>query len=303
MYYFNLLTEHNLSLLHSRPKNYHTLNYSILKDAELKSTFQGFSVVYVCQGMEHYTLNGRSYDVGQGQYLLSNPHCSGRVHLKSRQEVHGLCIDVMPELFQEVLSSLLMPLEIQGVVSLSDMLHSGDFLEHYSTSGMQGLGKFLNRFSSQICHHTGFLPALDETFFYQLAEFYVADYKEIVKRIQSVHAVKASVRKDILRLLARSKAFMDDRWSEPLSVQDIARAGNMSKYHFSRLFQSAYGVPPHRYLWQKRLEYGRAMLRIGGRSALDVALQCGFADLASFSKAYKQYYGEPPSRTLKISTI
>lgn len=303
MYWFNLLNEHNLSLLHSRPKNYHALNYSILKDAQLSSTFQGFSIVYVCEGVEHHTLNGRSYDVAPGQYLLSNPYCSGHVYLKSRQAVHGLCIDVLPGMFQEVLSSLLMPMEPEATISLHDMLHSGDFLEHYATTETRGLGAFLHHFTNQFRHHPEVLPALDESFFYHLTELYVADYKEIVKRIQSVHAVKTYVRKDILRLLARSKALMDDRWSEPLSVQDIARAGNMSKYHFSRLFQSAYGVPPHRYLWQKRLEYGRAMLRIGGRSALDIALQCGFADLASFSKAYKQYYGEPPSKILKISTI
>lgn len=303
MYYFNLLTERNLSLLHSRPKNYHALNYSIMKDVEMNSTFKGFSIAYVFEGIEHHTLNGRYYPVGPGQYLLSNPYCSGHVYLKSRQAVHGLCIDVLPELFEDVLSSLLLPLESQERISLTDMLHNGDFVEHYATSGKDGLGPLLHRFGHQFRENPANAPLLNEAFFYQLIELYVAEYKEIVKRIQSVQAVKASVRKDILRLLARSKALMDDCWSEPLSVQDMARAGNMSKYHFSRLFQSAYGVPPHRYLWQKRLEYGRAMLQRGGQSAMDISMQCGFADLASFSKAYKQHYGEPPSRTLKISTI
>lgn len=303
MYSFNLLTEQNIHTVHSRPENCHALNYSILHEVELASTFQGFTIVYVSEGTEFHTLNRRTYEVREGQYLLGNPYCISTAYLKSTQAVHGLCIGILPEIFEEVLSSLLLPLEMQGAISLTEMLHCGDFLEHYSYAETQGLGHFLNTFCQQIRNDALHLPNLNDMFFYRLVELYVADYKEIVKRIQSVHAVKTYVRKDILRLLARSKAFMDDRWSEPLSVQDIARAGNMSKYHFSRLFQSAYGVPPHRYLWQKRLEYGHAMLRVGSRSALDVALQCGFADLASFSKAYKQFYGEPPSRTMKISTI
>ena len=303
MYHFNLLTEQNIHTIHSRPRNCHALNYSVLHEIELASTFQGFTIIYVAKGTEHHTLNGRTYAVGEGQYLLGNPHCISRAQLKSRQAVHGLCIGILPEIFEEVLSSLLLPLEMQGDIGLTAMLQSGDFLEHYSSSGTQGMGHFLNTFCQRIRNNALGLPDLNDMFFYRLAELYVSDYEKVVDRIRSVQAVKTSVRKDILRLLARSKALMDDCWAEPLSVQDIARAGNMSKYHFSRLFQSAYGMPPHRYLWQKRLEYGRAMLQRGGQSALDISLQCGFADLASFSKAYKQHFGEPPSRTLKISTI
>ena len=50
---------------------------------------------------------------------------------------------------------------------------------------------------------------------------------------------------------------MDARYRGPLDVDRLARAAKLSRAHFSREFKREFGVSPHRYLLDRRLERGR----------------------------------------------
>jgi AraC-like DNA-binding protein len=279
------------------------MNYSILKDVDLTATFQGFVIMYVLEGVEQHTMNGRSYTLKPQQYLLGNMHSTGRACLKSKQEVHGLCVNIRPEIFAEVLSAWLYPCEPERPVDLSGMLYCGDFFEHFHSGEQTALGCFMAETGRHIRQQAFDFSQLNEAFFYRLAELYIGDYEQVVKKIRSIQASKLYTRKNMLRLVSQGKAYMDDCFANQVYVNDIARASHLSKYHFSRLFQAVYGVSPHRYLWEKRLQVANEMLHAGNRPVHDVAIRCGFADLASFSKAYKKRFGAAPSTALKISTF
>src|SRR6266566_2323837 len=55
------------------------------------------------------------------------------------------------------------------------------------------------------------------------------------------------------RHLLRAKDLADARYSEPLTVDDMARAAGLSRAHFSREFRRAFGESPHVYLLTRRL--------------------------------------------------
>jgi len=46
----------------------------------------------------------------------------------------------------------------------------------------------------------------------------------------------------------------DRHYSEPLDLQALAAAANVSKYHFCRSFAATYGETPMRYLTRRRIE-------------------------------------------------
>lgn len=295
-YAFNLLTNQTLDLLQAGPKTRHVLNYSIFRQVELLSNFTGFSIIFVSEGREHHTVNGRYYQVGTNEYLLGNPYCNGHAVVDSKQDVHGLCIDLLPETVAEVLSGMLYPGDPDRTTDLSGMLHSGDFFEYHNRSAESGLSRFLGAFCRNVRPQAPMMPELDSAFFYRLVELYIADYEQIAKRIRSIPAVKTSTRKEILRQVTRGKTFLDDCLADAICVEDAARASHMSRYHFFRLFRAAFGISPHQYLCQKRLEKSRELLLSGKAPVFDVALRCGFADLPAFSKAFKRRFGVCPSR-------
>jgi AraC-like DNA-binding protein len=60
-----------------------------------------------------------------------------------------------------------------------------------------------------------------------------------------------------------------------------------------RAFKQHYGMTPHGYLINRRIQFARNQLRQGHLIA-DVALEAGFADQAHFQRAFKQYLAATP---------
>lgn len=88
---------------------------------------------------------------------------------------------------------------------------------------------------------------------------------------------------------------MDERFAEPLDLDQIAREVHFSRYHFIRLFRSAFGVTPHQYLIRKRLEKAKELLA-GEMSVTDVCLAVGFQSLGSFSTLFQREVGRSPQQ-------
>ncbi|MCL2408083.1 MAG: helix-turn-helix domain-containing protein [Oscillospiraceae bacterium] len=77
-------------------------------------------------------------------------------------------------------------------------------------------------------------------------------------------------------------------------IEELARAANYSVYHFCRVFMSVTGTSVSAYITRRRLEHALYELSKGGR-IIDVAMEYGFETHAGFTKAFKKYFGYPPS--------
>ena len=97
------------------------------------------------------------------------------------------------------------------------------------------------------------------------------------------------------RHLLRAKDLADARYSEPLGVDDMARAAGLSRAHFSREFRRAFGEPPHAYLLTRRLERAAALLRTTDRSVADICFSVGLRSLGSFTTTFTRTYGLSPT--------
>lgn len=99
-------------------------------------------------------------------------------------------------------------------------------------------------------------------------------------------------------LLLRAKDYIDGHAGAHLSLDDISRAANLSKFHFLRLFRRQFGITPHKYLLNCRVNAARAALEAG--AALDdVVYRYGFADLSHFNRRFKRIYGMTPRQYQK----
>ena len=93
--------------------------------------------------------------------------------------------------------------------------------------------------------------------------------------------------------LERAAAFIREHCTDALKLDDICRAADLSPSYLIRAFKQHYGMTPHGYLINRRIQFARHQLRQGHLIA-DVALEAGFADQAHFQRAFKQYLAATP---------
>jgi len=98
----------------------------------------------------------------------------------------------------------------------------------------------------------------------------------------------------------RATLLMEQNLATPLSIKDIAKRVNISRRQLDRVFRQELNHPPQVFYRNLRLEFARHLLTHSRRSVTNVAMECGFADAAHFSRLFKKAYGHPPS---KVATI
>lgn len=88
-------------------------------------------------------------------------------------------------------------------------------------------------------------------------------------------------------------SYINDNFSEDLSLDLLANKFFISKYHLSREFNHLVGTSVYRYIIQKRLAVAKLLMSQGVPSTA-VYQQCGFGDYSNFYRAFKSEYQISP---------
>jgi AraC-like DNA-binding protein len=97
------------------------------------------------------------------------------------------------------------------------------------------------------------------------------------------------------RHLLRAKDLADARYFEQLGVEDLAHAAGLSRAHFSKEFQRAFGESPHAYLLTRRLERAAALLRTTDQSVAEICFAVGLQSVGSFTTSFTRTYSVSPT--------
>ena len=99
-------------------------------------------------------------------------------------------------------------------------------------------------------------------------------------------AASHSVAVALLAHLRRARDHIDRNFSEPLDLDRLAQVAGVSKYHFARSFEAAYGETPIRYVTRRRIERAQDLL---GVANLTVTGRCSGHRLGFRAVARRQY--------------
>jgi AraC family transcriptional regulator len=80
-----------------------------------------------------------------------------------------------------------------------------------------------------------------------------------------------------------------------LNLAVLAAESGYSRAHFLRMFRTATGQTPHRYLLDIRLESARQLMRERSSGLIEIAADCGFSSHTYFTKAFRRRFGQTPS--------
>jgi AraC family transcriptional regulator len=110
--------------------------------------------------------------------------------------------------------------------------------------------------------------------------------------LRGVHALSAGE-------LQRVTQYIEENLDVHLSLQGLADVLGISIVRFVRSFKQSTGVPPHRYVLERRIAQSRSLLADPSLSLVDVALRAGFSSQSHFSTAFRQLTSITPGRYRK----
>ena len=100
--------------------------------------------------------------------------------------------------------------------------------------------------------------------------------------------------------LRRIRDYVESGLAGDLDVQAMADVAGLSAAHFARAFAATVRMTPFRYVMSRRLARARELLERTDRSALDIALDCGFKTPSHFASVFRREYGVTP-RTIRAA--
>lgn len=117
---------------------------------------------------------------------------------------------------------------------------------------------------------------------------------ELVLSLLKKYSVNKSRKFPASHSLSWIKSYCSFHLSEPLSLADMAKRAGLSQSRFCAIFRQEFGIAPHQYLLQLRIEHAQELLRSTELSLFEIAEYCGFADAQHFSKVFKKAIGIAP---------
>ena len=106
-------------------------------------------------------------------------------------------------------------------------------------------------------------------------------------------AVKGGLAAWQQRLVA---TYIEENLSKQIPIVALSRLARLSTFHFCRAFKQSFGVPPHRYHTNRRIERAKVMLGERHHSVTEIGLTVGFSETSSFTAAFRKITGQTPSR-------
>lgn len=94
--------------------------------------------------------------------------------------------------------------------------------------------------------------------------------------------------------VARALWYIESHFDSELSLDDIAAASGVSRYHLSRAFTAVTGIPVMRYVRGRRLTQAARRLINGAPDILSVALDSGYGSHEAFTRAFREQFGCTP---------
>ncbi|WP_146604421.1 helix-turn-helix domain-containing protein [Rhodoplanes roseus] len=95
--------------------------------------------------------------------------------------------------------------------------------------------------------------------------------------------------------IQRVRAHVEADIASPTLARDLSKVARLSAAHFSRKFKLSFGETPRAFVTARRIERAKALMTRTGAPLSEIALACGFADQAHFSRSFRRMVGISPN--------
>lgn len=250
------------------------------------------SLKFAFGGVEQYILGDMKYSVEGSNYLILNRDTVYKSLISSQTPVESLTLNFTSEFAEDVFYSSFNNDEyLLDYPEIRDR-HPVNFFQKLYRSDRQ-IFELVNSLRDKIkrgTFETGVLQEylhgiLEHTFRTQLSESKLAD---------NVSSQKRSTRLEMYLRLSRAKDYMTSNFAEQVNINKLASIACMCPHHFLRKFKSTFGISPHKFLTNIRLENAVKLICETGLSVTEICLSCGYESLSAFGELFRKAYGLSP---------
>ncbi|WP_312992776.1 AraC family transcriptional regulator [Chryseobacterium flavum] len=270
-------------------KKYELFGKTLIQRIDLKGPFRyDFPVseqacfLYVINGQFQYKTDEQEFDISTNYSLFLNCISSGKhiQHSRSEDNCQIVIVTFYPDILKRIYDREL-PLLLQKpehtVSNKSSEKINNDFLIQKYVEGL--LFYFEN-------------PSLINE------DILILKLKEIMLLLaQSQNA--GSLQVILSQLFSPAtysfKQIIEANLFSQLTIEQLAEQSNLSLSSFKREFAKLYNDTPASYIRNKKLEKSAELLLISDERITDIAYECGFNDLATFTKNFSDKYHISPS--------
>jgi AraC family transcriptional regulator len=145
-----------------------------------------------------------------------------------------------------------------------------------------------------VFHHVSAEPSPDRLFVEEAVLSILGD----VTRLAYAHdgpRPKARPRRRDVDLVEAARDVIASRFTENLSLSDIASEIGSSVFHLARIFKARTGFSLHAYRNQLRLRAALERLQETGVDLTEIALDLGFSSHSHFTETFRRSFGMTPS--------
>lgn len=103
-----------------------------------------------------------------------------------------------------------------------------------------------------------------------------------------------------VKYLQKIKNYLDEHWTEKISLDFLSSQFFIDKFYLTRLFKKVFGMSITNYLLRLRITRAKELLRFTGLSIEEISVQCGISDPNYFSRAFKKIEGITPGQFRKM---
>lgn len=235
-------------------------------------------VTYVISGSGTYMLGDNTYKIQAGDFMIVNAH-----------QLH-YCITINPKepivLFSVTLSSQALPF------SNSPLQHTSENIRPHLLTLIETMR--LEWKEKAPYYKLKVLSCFTEFVVTILRDAYTSN--QVFDLDDSAIFNKHALTDKEQILLDKALLFINQHYTEDLSVNLIAENIPVSPTHLNRMFRKAMNISPMQHVIRLRLEKSLFIFRTSPElSVKEVAISCGYSDPYHFSKLFKKHIGVSPS--------
>ncbi|MCR4951571.1 MAG: helix-turn-helix domain-containing protein [Solobacterium sp.] len=242
------------------------VSLEILKDKTLKAvSYRDFHLYYVLKGMVKAETDETAFDLESGEMFAMNP---GEVHTVNCRK--GICAD-----FCISYSRVLQLMGYQRKLIVCNT-------HNVKNENTEELTETVNRWLKTYYEPSDNL-ILEESLSLQLVWQLISHFSS------NAFAHTEDTRKNEI------VSYIEANYADELTLEDISDEFALTPQYFSKYFKAAFGTSFLKYLNGVRLQYALEDLISGSGTILKIAINNGFANVASFNREFREAYGMTPT--------
>jgi len=245
----------------------------------------------------NYLLNGKHIQISDKCFYFLNEDDELEINFSKAEPLQTLLILLTEKFVKASLHCI--------TSSHEKLLEAGDKNAHNDfkiPSVPFTLSKIVRDKISLVLQKTTGRDELEIILFDLISEFAILN-NDTAKQLKKINAVKRSTQQELYKRLFLAREFINDNAFENLTISQTARQVCLDKFHFLSSFKRLFGITPHQYLTEIKLQKAHYLLKDKQCSVSEVCFTVGFESIGSFSNLFRKRFRVPPSALLNKTKI